>query len=177
MKLTKQNIMEILEIGLVITVSLSLFIYGIGKPLQFLGATNVQKNVSELTGQELMWAFYGYSKTYAIIVGIFEILGAVLLLFRKTRILGGLIITTILFNVILQDVFYGVNVGALIAAIIYQSMVFIIFLLNKKLIINTIQFFIRQYPPSVKTENRRLTIVLAIVLAVLFKIIESFLTH
>ena len=54
-----------------------------------------------------LWAFYGYTKVYPIIMGIFEITGALLLLFRQTRFIGGLMITSILLNVILQDIFYG----------------------------------------------------------------------
>jgi hypothetical protein len=177
MKLTKADYLYILEMALVISVSFSMFIYGVGKPLQFSNISIAQKPVSELMGMELMWAFYGYTKAYPIVLGIFEVLGALLLLFRKTRLLGGLVITSILFNVILQDIFYGVNLGALRAAIVYQVSVLIIFWLNRKLITQIIQFYFNAVSSIPKSPNKWLVLVLAGVGAVLLKVVETFLTH
>ena len=50
-----------------------------------------------------------------------------------------MLLTTILGNIILQDVIYDVNVGALKAAIVYQSCLIVIFWLNKEKIIHAIQ--------------------------------------
>lgn len=177
MKLTKQDYLYILEMALVMSVSLSMLLYGIGKPLQFSNPTITQKPISALTGMELMWAFYGYTKVYPIIMGIFEIAGALLLLFRKTRLIGGLIITSILMNVILQDIFYGVNVVALYAAIIYQISILIIFWLNRKPIISTVQFYFNQFTTLPKSQNKWLILILAGLGAVILKVVEFFLTH
>lgn len=65
MKLAKQDYLYILEMALVFSVSLSMLLYGIGKPLQFSNPTITQKPISALTGMELMWAFYGYTKVCA----------------------------------------------------------------------------------------------------------------
>ena len=177
MKLIKQDYLYIFEMALVMSVSLSMLLYGIGKPLQFSNLTIAQKPISALTGMELMWAFYGYSKVYPIIVGIFEIAGALLLLFRKTRLIGGLIITSILLNVILQDIFYEVNVGALNAAIVYQISVLIIFWLNRKPIISTVQFYFNQFTTLPKSQNKWLILILAGLGAMILKVVEFFLTH
>jgi hypothetical protein len=177
MKLTKEDYLYIFEMALVISVSFSMLLYGIGKPLQFSNSSIAQKPVSALTGMELMWAFYGYSKVYPLVLGFFEIMGALLLLFRKTRLLGGLVITSILFNVILQDIFYGVNVGALRAAIVYQVSVLIIFWLNRKPITQIMQFYFKQFVSIPKSPNKWLILVLAGVGAVLLKVVEAFLTH
>jgi hypothetical protein len=177
MKLTKEDYLYIFEMALVISVSFSMLLYGIGKPLQFSNPSIAQKPVSELIGMELMWAFYGYSKVYPLVLGFFEIVGALLLLFRKTRLLGGLVITSILFNVILQDIFYGVNVGALRAAIVYQVSVLIIFWFNRLLITQIIQFYFNAVSSTPKSPNKWLILVLAGVGAVLLKVVEAFLTH
>ena len=177
MKLTKQDYLYILEMALVFSVSLSMLLYGIGKPLQFSNPTITQKPISALTGMELMWAFYGYTKVYPIIMGIFEIIGALLLLFRQTRLIGGLIITSILLNVILQDIFYGVNVGALYAAIVYQISVFIIFWLNRKPISAIMRFYFNQFNTLPKGQNKGLLLILAGLGAVILKLVEFFLTH
>lgn len=82
-----------------------MFIYGFGKLFQFEGAAEIDKTVSELNGMQLMWAFYGYSKSFAITLGIFEVIGGLLILIKRTRIIGCLFTSTILINVILQDIF------------------------------------------------------------------------
>jgi len=34
---------------------------------------------------ELMWAFYGYSKSFAITIGVIEIIGGILILIKNTN--------------------------------------------------------------------------------------------
>lgn len=177
MQLKKQDYIYIFEMALVISVSFSMFIYGIGKPMQFSNPDIQQKAVSALTGMELMWAFYGFSKVYPIIIGVFEIVGALLLLFRKTRLMGGLVITSILFNVILQDIIYGVNMGALKAAIVYQSMVCVIFWLNRKTLFALLQFYFDQFNALPERGNKWVVLVLAGLGALVLKVAEAFLTH
>ncbi len=72
-----------------------MMMYGVGKIVQFPATVGITKKVSELSGQELMWAFYGYSKSFPTILGILETLGGVLLLFRKTRLLSIILLTPI----------------------------------------------------------------------------------
>ena len=74
---------RIIEDASVLVVSISMMMYGIGKIMQFPMTTDITKKVSDLSGQELMWAFYGYSKSFPIILGILETVGGVLLLFRN----------------------------------------------------------------------------------------------
>ena len=125
-KLSQKDYQDIIEHALSWIVVFAMFVYGGAKYWQFHEANLVEKPVSELTGMQIMWAFYGYSKTFAVIIGIIEIIGGVLILIKKTRLLGCLITTTILVNIILQDYFYGVNKGALKAAIIYQACILLI---------------------------------------------------
>ena len=63
MNFNKKDRIEILENAISWIVVLAMFIYGGGKLIQFDGATEIDKTVSELTGMELMWAFYSYSKS------------------------------------------------------------------------------------------------------------------
>jgi len=127
---TKEVLLRMLELALRWHVSLSMFVYGIAKTVQFSPAAEVGSPVNELTGQQLMWAFYGYSIGYAKFLGIVEMIGAVLLLFRRTTLLGCLVVTVVLVNVIAQDIVYGVLEGALRAAIIYQVLTVFVVLLN-----------------------------------------------
>lgn len=178
MTISKQDWYYVFELSVAITVAASMLLYGIGKPTQFSNSIILQKTVINLTGMELMWAFYGYSKAYAIIIGIFEIAGGVLLLINKTRIAGAIILTTILLNVILQDIFYGVNQGALKAAIIYQALLLIIFYLKRKVIVFTVKFYLQQIKTTTVTlKERSLLLAISFITAVAFKLIEILLTH
>lgn len=174
----KAAILRILETSFVLVVTLSMAIYGLGKWVQFTAPATVDKSVSELTGMELMWAFYGYSKTYALLLGVAEITGALLFLIRPTRILGGLLLSGILLNVIVQDIIYEVNVGALRAAILYQSMVFFVLWLHRKPLRDSLQALL--LPAGTAAENRQqrlVGILLAVAAAVLWKVIEYYFTH
>ena len=135
MVLTKKDKIEIFENAISWIVVIAMLIYGGGKLIQFDGAVEIDKTISEMTGMELMWAFYGYSKSFAITLGVFELIGGLLILIKRTRIIGCLFTSTILVNVILQDIYFGVHLGALKAAILYQLLILIILLLNKEKLI------------------------------------------
>jgi len=60
MKLKREDILIILENAFTYIVVFAMFAYGAGKIIQFNGAIEIDKSVSELTGMQLMWAFYGY---------------------------------------------------------------------------------------------------------------------
>lgn len=132
---TKEVLLRMLELALRWHVSLSMFVYGFAKTVQFSPTAEVATPVNELTGQQLMWAFYGYSIGHAKFLGIVEMTGAVLLLFRRTTLLGCLVVTVVLVNVIAQDIVYGVLEGALRAAIIYQVFTLFIVLLNREQVV------------------------------------------
>ncbi len=117
---------------MVAIVAFYMFIYGGAKFMQFGDISSYDQPLNSYKGMQLMWAFYAYSKTYAIIIGAVEILGAILLILPRTRIVGGLLLSSVLVNVILQDIFYGVNAGALIFAILFQIMILIIFYFHRR---------------------------------------------
>ena len=151
MILTKKDKIEIFENAISWIVVVAMFIYGGGKLIQFDGAAEIDKTISEMTGMELMWAFYGYSKSFAITLGVFELIGGFLILVKRTRIIGCLFTSTILVNVIFQDIYFGVHLGALKAAILYQLLLLIILSLNKEKLITSIKTLLR----SDKTEQNK----------------------
>lgn len=65
--------------------------------------------VNTLTGQELTWKYYGYSYGLSIIVGLFQIIGSILLLFRRTVLMGVITLLPVLFNIVLINIFYGIG--------------------------------------------------------------------
>ena len=176
MKLEKEDIIEILENAFCFIVIMAMFIYGGAKIVQFDGAFETNKKVSELTGQQLMWAFYGYSKPYAITLGILEITGGILILIKRTRILGCLLVSTILVNVILQDIFYEVNVGALRAAIIYQFLIIVVLWFNREKLIQSVKILVS---PRIADKSERAFFIklgLSVIIFVVLRIIEFYVT-
>ncbi len=114
------------ETILVTYVSASIFIYGAMKYAQFGSKPYSDMLVGDLTNMQLLWAFYGRTLTFPLIIGGFEILGAGLLFFRRTRLFGCFLLSTILINIIIQNIIYKVLIGALVSAIIYQLIIFYI---------------------------------------------------
>lgn len=176
MNFNKNDKIEIFENSISWIVVLAMFAYGVGKFVQFDGSPGLATNVSEMTGMELMWAFYGHSKSFAITLGIFEISGGLLILIRKTRIIGCLFTSAILVNVILQDIFYNVHRGALAAAIIYQILILIILWLNKDKLLKSLKILLE----SKKIEQTKLKLFLklsiAFILFVILRIAEYYFT-
>ncbi|MDC1161879.1 hypothetical protein OAT18_00400 [Tenacibaculum sp.] len=176
MNLNKTDKLEIFENAISWIIVLAMFIYGGAKLVQFDGAAEIDKTVSELTGMELMWAFYGYSKSFAITLGIFEIIGGILILIKKTRIIGCLFTSTILVNVIFQDIYFGVHLGALKAAILYQILILIILWLNKEKLIRSLKTLLE----SNKIEHPKTKLFIKLLIAfgifVVLRILEYYVT-
>jgi hypothetical protein len=89
-----------------------LYMYGISKLLylQF----NMQRQlagqpVGSLSGYQLTWFYFGHSRMYASILGLTQIMGATLLLFRKTMLLGALAMLPVMGNILLINIFIMVN--------------------------------------------------------------------
>ncbi|GAA0713600.1 hypothetical protein GCM10009430_05570 [Aquimarina litoralis] len=58
------------------------------------------------------WYYYGYSRTYGLIIAYTQITAGVLLLFRKTVRLGVVLFLSFMVNILLVDIFYEID-GAL----------------------------------------------------------------
>ena len=69
----------------------------------------------KLSGLELTWTYFGFSRVLSAIIAFMQIGGSVLLLFRKTTLLGVCILLPVLLNIILIDIFYGI-LGPLVVA-------------------------------------------------------------
>lgn len=176
MKFDKKDKIEIVENAISWIVVFAMFIYGGAKLFQFDGALGIDKTVSQMTGMELMWAFYGYSKAFAITLGILEIIGGILILFKKTRIIGCLFTSAILVNIIFQDIFYSVHLGALRAAILYQILILIIVWLNKEKFIRSIKTLLESKKSEQPKMKLFLNLLTAFLLFVGLRIAEYYLT-
>jgi hypothetical protein len=82
-------------------------------PAQFGSGPNLEKvirPVAQLTPMELLWAFMSVSRPYAVFSGAAELAGGVLLFTRRTALLGAIIATIAMANVLMLDLSYDVGV-------------------------------------------------------------------
>ncbi|HTU63174.1 MAG TPA: hypothetical protein VMF89_32160, partial [Polyangiales bacterium] len=91
----------------------TMLLYGLCKlfPLQFHmpGPRALTMKIGELEPWEVMWLFMGVSLPYTVFAGLAEILGGALLLWRRTSLLGALILLIVMGNVALMDLCYDVD--------------------------------------------------------------------
>lgn len=58
------------------------------------------------SSQQLLWAFMGYSKLYGTFIAVSEIMGGLLLLFPRTKLVGCILVIIIMSNVLLLDIVF-----------------------------------------------------------------------
>ena len=92
----------------------TLLSYGLAKvfPNQFWepGLTDLLKPFGDISPMGLLWKFMGYSISYIVFTGILEVLACILLLFRNTLKLGGILSFGILLNIFALNMSYDVPV-------------------------------------------------------------------
>jgi hypothetical protein len=89
--------------------------YALGKlfPLQFAppaGLIDLLTPMGTLEPRRLLWAFMGFSRPYQVFTGFVECVGIALLFWRRTTLLGSLLLIGALGNVLMIDIGYGMTV-------------------------------------------------------------------
>lgn len=88
--------------------------YGIAKVIKTQFPFPSQDRLLEPIGQAspmgLLWTFMGVSTPYTVFAGAMEVLGGVLLFFRRTTVLGALVTVAVMTNVFLLNMCYDVPV-------------------------------------------------------------------
>lgn len=117
-------------------VAAMLGVYGLGKMMggQFhrhgqLPESVAKQPVENLGGFDLAWTFFGYSQAYILFIGLSQVIGALLLLGNRTKLLGVAILMPILLNIIVIDAVFGIH-DAMMGAIFYGLLLCLIVCLN-----------------------------------------------
>jgi hypothetical protein len=88
--------------------------YGLGKlfPLQFshMRLGDFLTPIGMLEPRGLLWDFMGFSRPYQVFTGLVECVGVALLFWRRTTLLGSLLLIGALGNVLMIDIGYGMTV-------------------------------------------------------------------
>jgi len=141
--------------------------------LQFIVPTEISNMpMNQQSGEWLTWFYFGYSHTFGVIIAVIQIVGGYLLLFRKTLLIGAIILFSLLLNLTLINIFYQMNAGALLQSVLLTiGVLFLILLDYKKLVV----FFIKTKSnlPSLNFRSvlvKNILRISAIVLSLLFTI-------
>lgn len=96
------------------TLAMMMFSYGIEKfiPVQmsYPGIVDLLTPLGEQTRFNILWIFMGVSPGYMMLTGLSEMIASLLLLNKRTVVLGSLIQLVILINVVSFNIFYNVSV-------------------------------------------------------------------
>jgi len=151
-----------------------LTIYGLGKCLggQFYKKGNLPEEISniplsEIGGFDLAWTFMGYSYTYILFIGVSQLIGATLLLFEKTKLLGVFILVPILINIIVFDAIFFETYGALASAILYLFLLITVLILNRVQVMEILEIVLHYNKSSVRNSQETRLKMLGIVLVLM----------
>lgn len=75
--------------------------------------------LKDASGFDLTWFYFGYSQPLTLLVAALQIGGSFLLLFRRTTLLGSLILLPIMTNILLINLFYDIAYGAFLNSVLF----------------------------------------------------------
>ena len=117
-----------LRFGLRITCGLFMLSYGLAKVFPFqmapisIGILN--EPVGNMSPMTFLWALIGMNPVYEMICGAAEVIGGVLLMYRRTALLGSLFSAFVIANVVLYNLFFDVPVK-LFAISLFAALAFL----------------------------------------------------
>ncbi len=154
-------------------VGLFLLLYGSGKIAggQFYRRGALPDEVAATTLGEaaaypLAWTFMGYSGAYILFIGLSQIIGALLLLTERTKLLGVAVLIPILVNIVVFDIIFLDQPAALGNAVLYLVMLLYLLVLNQDKVTDAFRALTRL--PGLKLLNWRQAIVTIVIMAVVF---------
>lgn len=109
--------------------ALDILVFGICKffHLQFNTPLAILDNpFNTIDNSTLMWAFFGRSYPFTLLIGSLEIIGGLMLVFRKTRLLGVIFLLPICLNIFVLDVFYNGVVTSVYIAIEIAGLIYLL---------------------------------------------------
>jgi hypothetical protein len=161
--------------------------YGVGKLIggQFYTQARLppdvaEKTLADATHFELAWTFMGASFYYILFVAVAEIAGAISLLWEKTKLIGVAILLPVMINIIVFDIIFLDQYGALASAVIYFILLIVILIYNKARVQQIWRLLLNFYPSKASSPVKRIgikTIATAIILMALIFVIDQLLVN
>jgi hypothetical protein len=173
---------RVIELGARWYVFIFLNVYGLGKIAggQFYRRGKLPEDVAktlldQASAFDLAWTFMGYSFAYILFIGLAEVVGAWLLLWERTKLLGVAILLPVMLNIIVFDIIFLDVYGALASATIYTLLLLVILVCNKE----KVMLAIRALAPKAQSrqvtlrQNPRIALVALLAMALLFAVDQA----
>jgi len=158
---------EVIELAARWYVFVFLNLYGVGKIVggQFYRRGRLPVDVantllSKATAFDLAWTFMGYSFAYILFIGLAEVVGAWLLLWQRTKLLGVAILLPVMINILVFDVIFLDAYGALASATIYTLLLFVILGCNREAVTQAIRALMPEVQSTPILPRRKFRMVL-----------------
>ncbi len=112
----------------------------------------------------LTWYYFGYSQGFQNVVGLSQIIGSLLLLTRRTRLLGAVILFPVVLNILMVNIYFRINPNALIDISILTLCVMYLLLLDVQKLWNTFLTFPAKAPVLFSFQHVLRTTAIALVI-------------
>lgn len=137
--------------------------------------SELDKPMGQVSGFWLTWYYFGYSKFYGNLIAVAQVLGGLLLMFRRTTLLGACLLLPIIANIILVDVFYAVDLGALLVALFIGAALLVILRPHAAELYEL--FWVRQKQPPAAKPSRGIAAAAKYFAPVLFLVLPAVFTY
>lgn len=94
--------------------------------------SQLDKPLREVSGFWLTWYYFGYSAAYGTIVALVQVVGAIALMVPRTALIAACVLFLLVGNIILIDIFFGVDPGALFVAIVIEALLGYVLMQHKE---------------------------------------------
>jgi len=88
--------------------------------------------LEKLSGISMAWSFLGYSPWFQVLIGILELIPALLLLFRRTTLLGAILMLPMTLNVFLINEAFNLWDSTKMISLFFLALNIIIFIFERK---------------------------------------------
>lgn len=101
----------------------SISVYGFAKVFKTQFAPLYSRDdipVGTLNGFQLTWNYFAHSYTLALIIAGLQVGGSILLLWRRSSLLGVILLLPVMINIMLINLFYHIAIGAFLNSVLYS---------------------------------------------------------
>ena len=172
-----------LELAARIHVFLFINVYGLGKinGQQFyrkghLPPEIAQQSLGDVSSFDLAWTFFGHSTTYILFNGMTQLLGAWLLLWNRTKMIGIAILIPVMLNIVVVDAVFEVP-GAIVSAAIYLGLLLLVLWINRSQVRRALAILTEAPAVTFPRESRWVAAGATAGLLVLMLFVEQFLLN
>lgn len=128
---------------------------------------------------ELAWTFMGYSFAYILFIGLAEVVGAWLLLWEKTKLVGVAVLFPVMVNIVVFDIIFLDTYGALASATIYTVLLLAILFFNKERVLEAVRALMPERNPGqpISRLSPRLVGAALLLMGILFAVDQALVNY